>query len=112
LTVAPKYLLDSNVLSELRKPRPDQGVQVFLSGPEVSRAYLSVLTIGELRKGVAAKRRTDPVVAGRVEAWVNDTETEYSGRLIAVDVRIATLWGELSAGRSLPPVDTLLATSS
>ncbi len=107
-----KYLLDTNVVSEVRKREPNAGVQVFLRGPEVARTYLSVLTIGELRKGVAAKRRTDAVTADRIALWVNETERQYAQRLLPVDVAVASPWGELTAGRNLPVVDSLLAATA
>jgi predicted nucleic acid-binding protein len=55
------YLLDTNVLSETRRKKADPGVMAFLQATDSSALYLSVLTIGELRKGIAIKRRTDPV---------------------------------------------------
>lgn len=112
MTVAPGYLLDTNVVSETRKTRADGGVIAFLSGVDSERLFLSVLSLGELRKGVEAKRATDPVAAERLRAWVDSIETTFSDRLVQVDASTATRWGELSAGRSLPVIDTLIAATA
>jgi predicted nucleic acid-binding protein len=106
------YLLDTNVVSESRKARPNHGVITFLSNTDGDSLFLSVLTLGELRKGVAAKRRTDSVAADRFESWVDDTEMKFARRILKVDAATARLWGELSAGRSVPPVDTLIAATA
>ena len=106
------YLLDTNVISETRKTRADSGVTAFLSAADSAGLFLSVLTIGELRKGVAAKRRTDPVAAERLNAWVDGIETIFADRLLPVDAAAARCWGELSAGRSLPVIDTLIAATA
>ena len=74
--------------------------------------FLSVLTLGELRKGVEAKRRNDAATAARLEAWVDDIETIFADRVLPLDVAAARLWGELSAGRSLPVIDTLIAATA
>jgi len=102
--MASGYLLDTNVISETRKTRPDPGVMAFLSAAEEGGLFLSVLTLGELRKGVAAKRRTDPVAADRLGAWVEGIETTFAARMLPVDAATARSWGELSAGRSIPVI--------
>jgi len=106
------YLLDTNVISETRKSRADAGVMAFLSAADSAGLYLSVLTLGELRKGVAAKRRTDPSAGEQLGLWVDGIEANFADRLLSVDVQTARLWGELSASRSLPAVDTLIAATA
>jgi predicted nucleic acid-binding protein len=106
------YLLDTNVLSETRRIRPDNGVIAFLSAVDAASLFVSVLTLGELRKGVAAKRRTDPVAADRLGAWVDGIETDFADHIAPVDAGVARHWGELSAGRSLPVIDTLIAATA
>jgi predicted nucleic acid-binding protein len=69
LSVAAGYLLDTNLISETRKIRSDAGVMAFLGAADTVGLFLSVLTLGELRKGVETKRRTDAPVAARLEAW-------------------------------------------
>ena len=106
------YLLDTNVVSETRKSRADAGVMAFLSAGEASRLFLSVLTLGELHKGVEAKRRTDPGAADMLGAWVDGIETTYGDRVLPVDAAVARRWGELSAGRTLPVIDVLIAATA
>jgi toxin FitB len=106
------YLLDTNVLSETRRSRPDGGVIAFLSAAEPTGLFLSVLTLGELRKGVAAKRRSDPATADRLGAWVDGIETTFADRILPIDAAIARRWGELSSDRSLPVIDTLIAATA
>ncbi len=106
------YLLDTNVVSETRKPRPDDGITTFLAAADALRLYLSVLTIGELRKGIAAKRKTDPLGANALGSWVDEIETRFADRILPVDTAIARHWGELSATRPLPVVDTVIAATA
>jgi hypothetical protein len=110
--VATGYLLDTNVISETRKARADSGVIAFLSAAEPARLFLSVLTLGELRRGVAAKRRTDRATADRLGAWVDGIETTFADRVLLIDAATARRWGELSANRSLPVIDTLIAATA
>ena len=110
--MATGYLLDTNVISETRKTRPDRGVMAFLSAAEAGGLFLSVLTLGELRKGVAAKRRTDPTAADQLGAWVDGIETTFADRLLPIDAATSRRWGELSAGRNIPVIDTLIAATA
>ena len=110
--MAAGYLLDTNVISETRKTRADPSVTAFLDAADSAGLFLSVLTLGELRKGVAARRRSDPVAADRLGAWVDGIETMFADRVLPVDATVARLWGELTAGRSLPVIDTLIAATA
>ena len=106
------YLLDTNLISETRKIRADAGVMAFLAAADAAGLFLSALTLGELRKGVEAKRRTDSATADRLGAWVDGIETTFADRVLPVDGAAARLWGEMSAGRSLPVIDTLIAVTA
>ena len=106
------YLLDTNFISETRKIRTNAGVTAFLPAADTAGLFLSVLTLGELRKGVEANRRTDSVTAASLGAWVDGIETTFADRVLPVDAAAARLWGELSARRSLPAVDTLIAATA
>jgi toxin FitB len=106
------YLLDTNVISETRKSRPDAGVIAFLSAAEGDGLFLSVLTLGELRTGVALKSRADPEAAGRLGAWVEGIAAHFEDRILPVDSAIALRWGELSASRNLPVIDALIAATA
>jgi len=112
MITATGYLLDTNVISETRKIRADPGVMAFFGSVDAGALFLSVLTIGELRKGVAARRRTDPVNADRLDGWVDGIEMIFADRVLVVDPATARLWGELSAGRSLAVIDTLIAATA
>jgi predicted nucleic acid-binding protein len=109
---ATQYLLDTNVLSETRKKQPDAKVIAFLTNTDPSTIYISVLTLGELRKGVAQKRRTDPATAAALAAWVDGLEFGFADRILGIDTATAKLWGELSAQRPRPVIDTLLAATA
>ena len=106
------YLLDTNVISETRRSRPDTGVIAFLSAATAEGLFLSVLTLGELRKGVALKRRVDPLAASDLGTWVEGIATNFTDRILPIDTAIALRWGELSAGRSLPVIDMLIAATA
>jgi len=110
--VAAGYLLDSKLISETRKIRADAGVMAFLAAADATRLFLSVLTLGELRKGVEAKRRADSATADRLGAWMDRIETTFADRILPVDTPAARLWGELSARRTLPVIDTLIAATA
>lgn len=109
-----RYLLDTNLVSESRKPRPDSGVVAFLQSVDSSSLFISVLTIGELRKGIAGKklRDPDPNAASRLAAWVEGLEISFADRILGIDAAIARLWGEWSGERPRPVVDTLLAATA
>jgi hypothetical protein len=106
------YLLDTDVVSETRKRRADAGVMAFLAAADAGSLFLSVLSLGELRKGVEARRRADPATAALLGAWVDGIETSFADRVLTVDAAVAGRWGELSAGRGLPAIDTLIAATA
>ncbi|MDX2264426.1 MAG: type II toxin-antitoxin system VapC family toxin [Hyphomicrobiales bacterium] len=106
------YLLDTCVLSETRKRRSDAGVMAFLEAADPAQLFISVLTVGEIHKGVAKKRLTDEVAADDIAAWAAVIEREFADHIIGVDVGVGRLWGELSGQRSSPVVDTLIAATA
>jgi predicted nucleic acid-binding protein len=107
-----QYLLDTNVLSETRKKQADERVIAFLTNSDPSTLYISVLTLGELRKGVAQRQRSDAAAAAALAAWVDGLEFGFADRILGIDTATARLWGELSAQRPRPVVDTLLAATA
>ena len=106
------YLLDTNVVSETRRTRADDGVVAFLRSVDPEDLFISVLTMGELRKGVEIRRRSSSDAARALEAWVEKTEREFKDRIVSVDVATATHWGRLAAQRSLPVIDTLIGATA
>ncbi len=107
-----RYLIDTNVLSEPRKNRPNHEVVRFFQKIDMSALHISVLTFGELRRGAALKSRTDPEGAEKLEAWIDSVERSFGQRVMMIDGPTARIWGELSADRSRPVVDTLLAATA
>ncbi len=107
-----QYPLGTNVLSVTRKKQADPRVIQFLSAAEPSALYISVLTLGKLRKDVALKKRSDPDSAGKLAAWVDGLEYSFADRILGIDAATATVWGKLSAQRSRPVIDTLLAANA
>jgi toxin FitB len=112
VTTRLQYLLDTNVLSETRKRRPAAGVIAFLQAAEPSVLFISVLALGELRKGVLLKMTSDSEGASAIGLWVDGLERSFADRIVGIDVATARLWGEFSASRSRPVVDTLLAATA
>ena len=89
------FLLDTNVISELVKARPDPGVTQWIEATDEILLYLSVLTLGEIRKGISslpdAKRRT------ALEAWLDrDLALRFSNRILSIDQAVADRWGRLA----------------
>lgn len=107
-----QYLLDTNILSETRRKQPDERVTSLLSSIDDSALYISVLSLGELRKGIAIKKRSDPVSARQLTTWVDGLELGFADHILAIDAAIARLWGEISADRPRPVIDTLLAATA
>ena len=107
------YLLDTNVFSELRKgPR---GAPMVLAWNRFTRSevkFISVLTLGELRRGAENIRRRDPHSAVHLERWVYTVIREYTDRILPVGLEVADLWGRLCLNQPLPPVDGLLAATA
>ncbi len=112
MSPAPAYLLDTNVLSETRKKKADPGVLAFLKAADSSSLFISVLTIGELRKGASARMRKDPAAGRSIAAWIEGLEFGFADRIIGIDAATARLWGEWSGDRPRPVVDTLLAATA
>lgn len=90
------YLLDTCIISELVKERPNQSVMSFIESTDESNFYLSVLTLGEIHKGVSAlsARKASPQRVAFLRQWVQyDLEKRFEGRILAVDSPTASLWG-------------------
>ena len=106
------FLLDTNVVSETRKRAPDANVMAWFQRVDQKDLYLSVLTIGELTKGIARHRARDPHAAASLAHWLRGIETLFADRLIPIDTTVATAWGDLNAARPLPvPLSLLAATA-
>ena len=104
------YLLDTCIISEARRKTP-QAV-MWLQKAQSDTLYLSVITIGEVMKGVMMKLRTDPPAAASLLRWLDELRFVYSARILPVDDAVATGWGRLMAERSRPVADTLIAATA
>lgn len=107
------YLLDTNVLSELRRKNPDPGVVAWFSHRPASTLFLSVLTLGELRKGI--DKILDPIRSATLTDWLEtDLPSFFTGRILAIDAEVADTWGRLTArqARPLPAIDSLLGATA
>jgi predicted nucleic acid-binding protein len=107
-----KYLLDTNVVSEARKPRANSGVLSWLAGTPAEELFLSVLVLGEIRQGIVRLAGRDPKQAEVLARWMDRLRTEYADRLVPVTVEIAEEWGRRNATTPLPVVDGLLGATA
>jgi toxin FitB len=108
-------LLDTCVLSELRRPKPHPGVQQAIESFDSSELFVSVISVGEIAKGIALlaesmNRRT-------LQSWLQNLERHYSGRLLPIDLETSRIWGELAAstqrtGRPISAIDALIAATA
>lgn len=105
------YLLDTNVVSELRRPRPDRNVVKWIQATPDAQLHISVLTIGELRQGVEKLRAKDLAQAATIDTWLSELRATFADRLVGIDDAIAERWGRLNAEHGLPSVDGLLAAT-
>ena len=106
------YLLDTNVVSELIRRRPEPRVETWLETQAAIELNLSVLVLGELRRGVERLRGRDPLQARRLEQWLTAVSGQFGGRILTVSADVADAWGRLSARTTLPVVDALLAATA
>ncbi len=107
------FLLDTNVVSELRKrTRCHPKVDVWAAAVPPHHDFLSVIVVGELTRGATLKRRTDAEAADALERWIARLSHLYSERILPITLEIAEEWGRLSAVRPLPPEDGLLAATA
>jgi hypothetical protein len=106
------YLLDTNTLSELHKRKPDPLVTDWFEAAPKADLYLSCLTVGEIRRGIERLQHKDEVRARGIERWLAALRLFYEDRIVPVDVEIAERWGRISATKTLPPVDGLLAATA
>ena len=107
------YLLDTNVISELRKgERADVNVTAWFAGVTEEEIFFSVLTIGEIRRGIESVRRRDPESAAALDRWLASLSEAHSDRILQIDRAIAEEWGRMNVPDPLPVVDGLLAATA
>jgi predicted nucleic acid-binding protein len=107
------YLLDTNVISELRKgKRADANVAGWFADVAEEEIFFSVLTIGEIRRGIENVRRRDPDSAAALDRWLSLISEAHGDRVIPIDRAIAEEWGRMNVPDPLPVVDGLLAATA
>jgi len=106
------FLLDTNVISEFSKPRPDAQLMAWFETVSSAEIFISALTIGEIRIGIERLRRKDPAQAAALEDWLAGLRTTYTDRIVGVDARIAEDWGRLNVPDPVPVIDGLLAATA
>jgi len=106
------YLLDTVVISELRKRQPAPAVVQWLSQRVESELFLSVLTIGEIQRGIAGKRNDDAAFAEALSGWLDALLRNYGDRILPVSTEVARLWGDLSWRAKHDGADVLIAATA
>lgn len=106
------YLLDTNVVSEIQRPTPDRRVARWIESVRSHDLYLSVLVLGEVRRGIEDLRPRDPDRAAGYEKWLETLEQTYSDHIIPVSAAVADRWGRLNGRRKWPVIDSLLAATA
>jgi predicted nucleic acid-binding protein len=106
------YLIDSNVLSELRKPRRAEQVAGWLRQVAPSELFTSVLVLAELRRGSLLVRRRDPAGADRLDRWIAELRSAFENRVLSVSSAVADRWAALMVPDPVPVIDGLLAATA
>ena len=107
------FLIDTNIISEVRKgTRCDPSVSVWFDGVPEDQLFLSALVVGEIRKGVELARPRDPDRAAALEAWLSTLAAGFANRILPIDRAVAEAWGRMSAVRTVPVIDGLMAATA
>ena len=107
------YLLDTNVLAELRKKeRAHPAVVAWFAGVDDAEIFLSVLGVGEIRRGIEWRRQRDPETARHLERWLRGLTQRYAAQILPISLEIAERWGQSSLDQPVPSVDGLLAATA
>ena len=107
------YLIDTNIISELRRgARCDAHVAAWYASVAAEELFLSVLVLGEIRKGIELARARDPLQAAALEEWLHKVESGFGDRVLGVDNAVADRWGRMSALRPIPVIDGLMAATA
>lgn len=107
------FLLDTNILSELRKgAHANHGLRSWIADVPETHIYLSILVIGEIRCGIERLRHRDPAQARALDAWLERVRDSAGSRVLELDIRVADVWGRWQAARPRPVIDGLLAAQA
>jgi toxin FitB len=106
------YLVDTNILSEVRKrERCDARVAAWLANVVPDELFVSVLSLGEIRRGIELIRKRDSASARALDKWLRGLETHYADRILPISAAVADRSGRLSPDQPLPVTDGLLAAT-
>ena len=112
-SIVSEFLLDTNVISELRKgPRADPAVLSWYDGIDDDAVYLSVLVVGELSRGIERIRRRDEISAQKLRLWLDGILEDFAPRVLPVTEPIARIWGGFGVPDPIATVDGLLAATA
>lgn len=106
------FLIDTSVLSELRKPTCNPGVTEWLSSIEPDEAHVSVITIGEIRMGIEARRKTSSKAVAPIERWLLELERNFAERIVPISLEVADRWGRIATSQPLPIAEGLIAATA
>jgi hypothetical protein len=107
------FLLDTNVVSELRKKRRNEPkVHDWLSSVDSEDLFTSVIVIGEIRRGIEKVRPADPVFASQLAVWLRKLQIDYQDRILPITEEIAEFWGTICPNHPLPEPDGLIAATA
>lgn len=106
------YLLDTNVVAELRKPHPHRAVVAWYDSVDDADLFVSALVVGEIQQGVTRLRKKDARQAAVYETWLGKLRREFGDRVLSITPDVALEWGRLSADRTVPVVDGLMAATA
>ncbi len=107
------FLLDTNILSELRNPsKANPNVLQWAKNHALDQHYVSVLSLGEIRKGIEILRRKAPQQCPAYERWLNSIRTDYKDNILLLSDTILDRWGILMANKTLPAFDSLIAATA
>lgn len=106
------YLLDTNVVSALRRPDRHHGPAAWLQAQRPSEVFLSVVTVGEIERGIAQQQHRDPSFARELSVWLDRVLTWYGDRVLDVDVPTARRWGRLSGDLGHESADLIIAATA
>ena len=106
------YLIDTVVLSELRKPQRDAGLASWIERQRTTDLFVSVITIGEIERGIARQRARDPDFAAALAAWLDRVLALYGERILPFDLQIARRWGQLSAALGNDSADLMISATA
>lgn len=108
------FLLDTNVVSELRKPKAHPNVEAWLAGPAAkSQVYVSVLVVGEIRAGIEkVRRRGDIAQAQHLEDWLAETRHAFRESIVGISSEAADAWGRMDLPRPSSDIDGLMAATA